>query len=336
MLQHDLTERILCLRQVPMLKALGAAEIAQLAMAMRTRTFEKGDVILREDEPPRGFFLLVSGTVTMRRKGKRIGTVRGPGGVGFLSFLARNAGGTACVAESFIEAYEVPADAIQEIFEDHFGVTLGTLRWVAGRLLEENRRMATPPPFVAPMDNLDELVGDRELTVVERIFLMRRTRALAAANVNSLVAMARTMTEMRVGPDTPIWRPGARSDGTIFVVKGMLELRWNEGNTVQVVGPGYVLGGAEALLGAPRWNELVTTTPCVVLAGPREALIDAFEDDHELALHFLSLLSSFLMSIWDRKAEAGISSVGTGPSASEPKLPAESARDGATTASSSP
>jgi hypothetical protein len=40
-------------------------------------------------------------------------------------------------------------------------------------------------------------------------------------------------------------------------------------------------------------------------------LIDLLEDDHELGLKFLSMLATILVTMWDRKAEAGISSVGS-------------------------
>ncbi len=73
--------------------------------------------------------------MTLRRKGKRIGTVRGPGGVGFLAYLARQAGGTSAVAESFVEALEVRGDAMDEVLEDHFAVLLGHIRWAAERLI---------------------------------------------------------------------------------------------------------------------------------------------------------------------------------------------------------
>lgn len=317
MRQLEITERILRLRGVPVFRGMASNDLAQLAVAVEPRTFQRGDVLLREDEPPRSFFLLGSGTVTMRRQGRRIGTVRGPGGVGFLSFLARSAGGTAAVAESFVEAYEVPGDAMAEIFEDHFAVLLGTIRWVGERLITENRA-AAPPPYVPPEDALHQLIGDGELGIVERIFLLRRTRAFAHANVNSLARIARRMEEVRVPPGTRLWKPGDVADFSLFVVKGMLHQSWDGGEKVQTMGPGYVIGGAESLVGVPRWNELVADEPLVLLKGQREALIDLFEDDRELAMHFLSLLGTFLMSIWDRKAEAGVAAVGSGAAEEEP------------------
>jgi CRP-like cAMP-binding protein len=312
--QLELTERLLRLRGVPVFRPLPAGDLAQIAESIRPRTFERGDVLLREDEPPKSFYLLSTGTVTMRRKGKRIGTIRAPGGVGFLSALARNVGSTEAVAENYTEGYEVRTDVLDEIFEDHFPVLLGALRWVAERLIVENQQQK-PPPYVPPEVPFQHLIGDHELGIVERIFLLRRTRGFARANVNSLARLARGMQEVRKGPNEVLWRPGEKADYSYFVVKGMLSLSWNEGASTQIVGPGYVLGGAESLLRFERWNELTTTEPVVLLRGSREGLLDMFEDDHEMGRQFLSLLATFLMTLWDRKAEAGITSVGSrGPS----------------------
>lgn len=318
MRQLEVTERILRLRSVPTLRTLPANDIAQLAASLRSVTFKKGDTLLREDEPPRCFYLVTTGTVTLRRKGKRIGTVRGPGGVGFLAYLARQAGGTSAVAESFVEALEVKGDAMDEVFEDHFIVLLGHIRWVAERLVAENS-VHQPPPFVPPEGAFDKLIGDSELGIVERIFLLRRMNAFTTANVNSLSTLARKLVELRLPAGHVLWRPGGQAEHSYFIVKGMLDLRWGDGKYVQEIGPGYVVGGAESLVGIPRWNELTTREPVVLLRGTREGLIDLFEDDHELALKFLSMLATFLMTIWDKNAEEGITSVGG--SQSEPPPP---------------
>lgn len=303
------------LRSVPMFRGVATADLVQLATSMRQRSFEKGEVMIREDEPPRSFFMLTAGAVSMRRKGKHIGTVRAPGGVGFLSVLARTAGGTESTAEIYTEGYEVRADAIDEVLEDHFSIFLGTLRWVAERVIASTRESA-PPPFVPPTIPFDHLIGDRELGIVERIFVLRRSRAMSMANVNSIARVARRMQELRLPAGSVLWRPGEKSDHSLFIVKGMLDLvydRHEDGPWVQPVGPGYVVGGGESIVGHPRWNELVAREPVVLLKGSREVLLDMMEDDHEVAMRFLSMFAGFLMALWDRKAEAGIVAVGTGP-----------------------
>lgn len=320
MRQLELTERIMRLRSVPMFRGVATTDLVQVAASMRARSFEKGEIMIREDEPPRSFFMLTAGAVTMHRKGKTIGTVRAPGGVGFLSVLARTAGGTESVADSYTEGYEVRADAIDEMLEDHFSVFLGTLRWVSERVLASTRE-SPPPPFTPPTVPFDHLIGDRELGIVERIFVLRRSRAMAMANVNSIARVARRMQEIRVPAGTTLWRPGDKSDYSLFIVKGMADLVYREykdGPWVQPVGPGYVVGGGESLVNHPRWNELVTREPVVMLKGSREGLLDMMEDDHEVAMRFLSMFAGFLMSMWDRKAEQGIAAVGS-RTPSEPK-----------------
>jgi CRP-like cAMP-binding protein len=317
--QLELTERILRLRGVPTLRTLPPQDLAQVAASLRPVAFRRGETLLREDEPPTSFFLLNTGTVTLRRKGKRFGTVRGPGGVGFMSFLARHAGGTSAVAENFVEALEFQAETMEEIFEDHFSVLLGTIRLVAQRLIEENK-VTPPPPYVPPAVSFDSMIGDNPLGIVERIFLVRRMRAFSEANVNSLATLARKMIEVRPPAGEVLWRAGDRAEHSYFVVKGMLDLTWNDGQSVQKIGPGYVVGGAESLVSLPRWNDLVTAEPAILLRGARDGLIDLFEDDYELGLKFLSMLATLLVTMWDRKAEEGITSVG-GPDSVPPPAP---------------
>ena len=308
--QYDLTARLLWLRAVPFFRTLTPVDLARVAESMTTRTFEKGEVMLREDEPPRSMFMIDLGTVTLRRKGLRIGVVRAPGGVGFLSIIARNSGGTEAIAESYVESYELSVDLLDDVFEDHFQVLLGMIRWVTSRFLSESRDRPAPM-LTLPEFPFEHLVSDGELGIVERIFLLRSAVVFKGANVNSIARLARAMKEIRTPEEKVLWEIGDPSTGPYFIVKGRGELVWNEGKTVQQVGTGYVVGGAESIVGAPRWNRFVMHGPGVLLKGSREALIDMFEDDHAAAIQFLSTVASALMMAWDRNAEAGVLSVGS-------------------------
>jgi CRP-like cAMP-binding protein len=310
---------------MPVFTGLPSNDLTALAETLTARNFERDEVMLVEDMPPRSMYLIRAGKVTMRRRGKRIGTIRGPGGVGFVSMLARTAGGTSAVAESHVESYELRADVMEEIFEDHYTALLKTIRFIAQRLLVETKQ-AEPPPYVPPPVAFDHLVGEHELGIVERIFLLRRARAFTAANVNSLATLAKRMEEVRVPAGTTLWKPGDAANESYFIVKGMSRLVGQGGERVQIVGPGYTIGGSEALIGARRWNTFITDEPSILFRGSHLALIDLFEDDYDLALRFLSMLATYLLALQDRKAEAGIASVGTGPQDSEPMMPASDAR----------
>lgn len=305
MRQLDLTERLLRLRGVPTFRHMSTADLAPLAATIRSQRFEKGELLLREDAPPRSFYMLMTGAVTLRRHGLKLRTITAPGGVGFLSLLARTAGGSEVVAEATCDTFEVMGDALEEMFEDHFSLLLDAMRWIAERLVIENRD-EPPPPYSPPDDDFERLIGDRELGIVERIFLLRRTAAFKNANVNSVARLARRMKEVRVEPGEKIWSRGDPADMNIFIIKGRMKTMWRgkDGDPrSQDLGPGYIVGGAESLAGQPRWNDLVAVDPAAYLVGSREALIDMFEDDLEAAMRFMSLLAGFLLMSWDRKAE---------------------------------
>ena len=63
MRQLELTERIIRLKGVPTLGALPPSALASLASSLRPVAFRRGEILLREDEPPSSFFLVSSGTV---------------------------------------------------------------------------------------------------------------------------------------------------------------------------------------------------------------------------------------------------------------------------------
>jgi hypothetical protein len=243
--------------------------------------------------------------------------------VGFLSLLARTSGGTEAVAESRTDTFELRADAIHEMFEDHFSALLGTLRWVSERLMDETL-VEEPRPYQPVSGALDGLVGEHELGMVARIFLLRRTTGFKHANVNSTARLARSLREIRLPAGSAVWRAGEPATHALFLVKGNMELSWarpNDGKPmVQIVGPGSIVGNVEAIAGRPRYGQLVTLEPAVFLQASREAVIDMLEDDFEVALQFLSVLAAQLLGSWDRKAEAS--------AVSPPKIPgASEARD---------
>lgn len=307
MRRHELTERLLRLRSVPIFSSVPSAELAPLAATMRAASFERGDLLLREDAVPASFHVLLSGEVTMRRRGEKLTTISAPGGVGFLSVLARTSGGTEAVAESRTQTFEVRADALSELFEDHFPLLLETMRWLAERMIQESI-VGEPRPYVPPEHDLDRRIGAQELGIVERMFLVRQTVGFRGANVNSLVRLARRMREERYEAGETVWRPGDPATSMLFLVKGRMELSWLQPETgetaTQIVGPGYLLGGSEPLAASPRWNELVAKEPVVLLSSTHEAIVDMLEDDLEVALHFLSVVAGFLLELWDRRAGA--------------------------------
>ena len=309
MRQLDLTERVFRLRGIPMFKSMSASELAPLASSLRARKFQKGELLLREDQPPRSFYMLLTGSVTMHRHGRPFRTISAPGGVGFLSVLARTAGGTDAVADAACDTFELRAEALEDVFEDQFPVLLATLKFIADSLIKESIDRA-PPPYSPPADDFAKLIGDRELGLVERIYLLRRTIGFQHTNVNSTARLARRLKEVRVEAGETVWNAGDIADGSHFLVKGRMHTSWtsSSGSPMrQDLGPGYIVGGIESVARRRRWNTLVADEPAIYLAGSQEALIDMLEDDVEVAQQFLAMLAAYLLDCWDRRAEEAAS-----------------------------
>ncbi len=91
-------------------------------------------------------------------------------------------------------------------------------RFAAERLIAELTRLP-PPVDVAPAVSFDELVGDGELGVAERIFIVRHIIAFFEANMNSVATLAHKMVEIRKPAGEVLWRDGDPSEHSYFVVQ---------------------------------------------------------------------------------------------------------------------
>ena len=73
-------------------------------------------------------------------------------------------------------------------------------------------------------------------------------------------------------------------------------------------GPGFPLGALEALAQTPRWYAARTLTPVVALQVQPDMLVDLFEDNFEMAMDYLALVSSATLRILAWKAEQDVGS----------------------------
>ncbi|MEO7331209.1 MAG: hypothetical protein ABI193_21720, partial [Minicystis sp.] len=74
--QQELTERLLLVRQLPVLRQLDALALTPLAASIVPERFNAGAVLTAETDPPRSFYLLREGVVRCSRKGHHFGFAR--------------------------------------------------------------------------------------------------------------------------------------------------------------------------------------------------------------------------------------------------------------------
>jgi CRP/FNR family transcriptional regulator, cyclic AMP receptor protein len=287
-------ERILHLKRLPMLGGLAARDLAVLAEYLHERVFPAGAALLRETEPAGAVYFVIDGTVQVTRRGQPFG-VAGPGwAIGALPLLARAPEGLGATATTPVVALELDGEALSEVFEDHFSILRHVVREVSSQLIEFQKRNPAqhvgPPPRATPL-----APASRDLDLVERIFLVRQAAPFRRSSINALAELSRGLTEARLEPGVTLWREGDAGGWMLLIVNGAVDGSSASRGQRFSLGPGSPLGILEGLSGRPRWFEAVTATRVVALQGHVEGLLDVFEDNPEIALDYLAVMSRWLL-----------------------------------------
>jgi CRP-like cAMP-binding protein len=290
-------ERILYLKQLPVIGTLPSSDLALVAERMRERFFKKGEWLLREGEPARAFYAVLDGNLHVSRGNTTIGHTRAGGVVGGFAIIGRDSRGLTVRAEADTLALEVEADAVFEILEDNFGIMHHVLRDIARQLINIIARQPNPWAHV-PVPPDPGMARPRELDLVERIFFMRTSSPFRRASINALAELSRGMTEVRAEPGTTLWKAGDPAGFVSLIVSGEVACT-TPGGVAQHLGPGTPLGSIEATAEQPRWYTAVTRTQVTALNGPVDTLIDVFEDNFGMAMDYTSVMARWLMDTFE-------------------------------------
>ena len=293
-------ERLLHLKRIPLLSGLPASEVAALADAAQERFFRKSEIVFREDAPASAILFVVEGRLANLRRGIQVGTV-GPGqGIGGMPVLARAEYGSQVVAEQDTLVLEIDADAVADVLEDRLPVLQHLLREVSRQALDLLRDNRIDPSVVFPMPSGD-LPGSAQLDLVDRLLLLRRMPVFERTSVTALAELARTMAQVRFEAGTALWHTGEPAAHLVMICGGSVRARVPGGVEFHV-GPGFPLGALEALGQRPRWYDAVATSPLVGLYGQTDVLVDLFEDNFDMAMDYLAVISRVTLRILDWSA----------------------------------
>ena len=293
-------ERILHLKQLPVIGTLPSADLALVADRMRERFFKKGEQLLREGEPARAFYAVLEGNLHVSRGGTTIGHTRAGGVVGGFAILGRDPRGLSVRAEADTLTLEVEGEAVFDILEDNFGIMHHVLREVARQLIDLIARQPNPWAHI-PIVPDPGMARPQELDLVERIFYMRTSSPFRQASINALAELSRGMTEVRAEPGTTLWTAGDPAGWVSLLVSGEVTCT-TPGGEPQQLGPGTPLGSQEASAERPRWYTAVARTQVTALNGPISGLIDVFEDNFGMAMDYTALMARWLMGTFESLA----------------------------------
>ena len=290
-------ERILHLKQLPVIGSLPSSELALVAERMRERFFKKGEWLLREGEPARAFYAVLDGMLHVTRGGTTIGHTRSGGVVGGFAMLGRDPRGLSLRAETDSLVLEVEADAVFDILEDNFGIMHHVLREIARQLVGIISRQPNPWAHI-PANPDPGMARKGELDLVERIFFMRTSSPFRRASINALAELSRAMMEVRAEPGTTLWRVGDPASFVSLIVNGEVTCT-TPGGLSHHLGPGTPLGSIEATGELPRWYTAVARTQVTALNGPVDGLIDVFEDNFGMAMDYTAIMARWLMDTFE-------------------------------------
>jgi CRP-like cAMP-binding protein len=281
-----------------MVSTLSGPQLALVAEQIGERFFSKGSALLREGEPPGAIYFPVEGRIHLTSRGRVIGHA-GPGlAVGPFHVLARDAQGLGAVAETDTVALELSSDTLFEIFDEHFPILHHVLREVSRQIVEHVVKFPKAVFLLTPSSE-GPATPPRELDLVERIFLLRRSPVFLNASISALGQLARGLTEVRMPAGTRLWHEGETTGWGSIIVSGSVRCTSSRGHDF-VASPGIVLGSLDAVAEVPRWFDAVTETPVVALQANLQYLIDVFEDNFAMALDYLAVQASWLLQLLDR------------------------------------
>jgi len=296
-------ERLLHLRTLPIIGTLGPEDLGLVAEQARTRVFETGDRLLRQGEPIAAVHIVVEGRVHLQRGDQVLGHATPGAGVGGLGYLARDPNGIDAVAETDVVALELDGDMLDEILEDRFRVLQHVLRETSRGLIDLWHE--APRECLAAQVPMRATGFKSPLDVVQRMLFLREGLPFIRASASALADLSRGLVELRFEPGTVLFRRGEPGRQVQMLVEGRVACSSPiEGFGLQP-GPGYPLGGLEAVAGVPRWYDAVCETPVVALSGNAEILFDLFEDNSDVALAYLAQIARVQLDALERIAAAG-------------------------------
>ncbi len=283
-------QRALILKTFPGFVALSAAELAVLASIGQERFFPAGSVLLEPGAPVMAFHLVVEGKVQMLHQGRPTQQMGPRSSVGGLAGLTRDPRGAHAVALDDTVTLEIDTDDMQDLFEDNFNILLGVMRALVRTMREF--QIKTGGGAVSGGDKVFEgLASDQPLTLVDKMFFIRKASSFAQVSIRALAELASQVTELRLGAGEPIWPAGETADYSVLIVNGVVECLPEDMDPFEF-GPGYVVGGPDSIIGDPRWYAAVAKTDVILLQQWRAATLDVFEDHIEVAMSLLRTLAT--------------------------------------------
>ena len=125
------------LRRVPLFSQCSKKELEEVASVADEVSLADGRVLIREGERGREFFVIIDGELTVRRKSRKIATMRDGGFVGEMSLVLDKPRNATVTAEGPVRALVITDRAFKRLLEHSPGIQLKVMRALAERVPDD-------------------------------------------------------------------------------------------------------------------------------------------------------------------------------------------------------
>lgn len=121
-------EKVLLLQGVDFLADTETENLAKIAAIAREVRFEEGATIFKEGEPSDALYIVVEGTVSVRKGSKEIGLVKDKETIGWSIFFEQTPNILTLVALTDTLALKIEREELFDLLADHFDIVRGILK----------------------------------------------------------------------------------------------------------------------------------------------------------------------------------------------------------------
>ena len=132
-------EKVLLLQNIELLSSVTTEQLSFLAAIAQEASVESGKELYKENDPPDGLYVIVTGSVQMKRGGGQIDEMQAGGSFGVWALFDNAPRLTTAVTLEETRLLFVPRDDFYEVLSDHVDMVEGIFK----HLVERIRKLAT-------------------------------------------------------------------------------------------------------------------------------------------------------------------------------------------------
>ena len=129
------------LAEIPLFSALSKKDLARIAKASNEVVVEAGHVLVDQGDAGRDAYVIVEGTATVKRNGRKVGVLKPGDSVGELALLDHGPRTATVVADSHLVALVLTAREFSGVLEEVPGLAQKLLGQLASRVRELDRQI---------------------------------------------------------------------------------------------------------------------------------------------------------------------------------------------------